>query len=208
MNIFEIPDYTEHYLKFRFLFRNVGERITDLSFQFYVNKTIVKNIHGRFKSPNQRTLVLWKLNSDCKKPNMLFNKCLHPCFWFGFWFFVVFFKFYHFLKVKMQQNLLIFSHISCFPNVIFFFFFNQQTIPSIIWGLTFQNGICLQDLLLNPGVLPTDRCQELQNQFCAFCLPRSRFTTAKTTGAEVTGSPAASLPVSSPKGLLSLCFFC
>lgn len=43
---------------------------------------VVKNINGKFESPNQRILVLWRINSDGRKLNILFNKCLHHCFWF------------------------------------------------------------------------------------------------------------------------------
>lgn len=44
-------------------------------------------------------------------------------------------------------------------------------------GLTFQYGVCLQHLLLNPRMLPTDGSQELENQFGALRLPRTGFTT-------------------------------
>lgn len=44
--------------------------------------------------------------------------------------------------------------------------------------LTFQDGRGLQDLLLDPGVLPADGCQELQDQLGALGLPSSRFTAA------------------------------
>lgn len=40
--------------------------------------------------------------------------------------------------------------------------------------LTFQNGCGLQDLLLYPGVLAADGCQELQDQLGALRLSSSR----------------------------------
>lgn len=48
--------------------------------------------------------------------------------------------------------------------------------------LTFQDRRGLQDLLLNPGVLTTDGCEELQNQFCALSLPSSGLTTVSQRG--------------------------
>lgn len=107
---------------------------------------------------------------------------------------IFFFNFVTFWNSKCNESDL---HLTIFcVSWTCFGFFLPAKHASIIWGLTFQNGICLQDLLLNPGVLTADRCQELQNQFCALCLPCSGLTTAKTTGIEVSESPAAPLPMS------------
>lgn len=48
----------------------------------------------------------------------------------------------------------------------------------LVWFLdfTFKDGVCLEHLLFNPGVLTTDGCQELQDQFGALSLSCSRFT--------------------------------
>ena len=42
---------------------------------------------------------------------------------------------------------------------------------------TLQYRIGVQDLLLYPGVFPTDGCQVLEDQLGALCLPRPRLST-------------------------------
>lgn len=46
-----------------------------------------------------------------------------------------------------------------------------------VCAATLQDGVGLQNLLLYPGVLTTDGCQELKDQFGAFSLSCSRLTT-------------------------------
>lgn len=46
-----------------------------------------------------------------------------------------------------------------------------------VCAATFQDRVGLQNLLLYPGVLTTDGCQELKDQFGAFSLSCSRLTT-------------------------------
>lgn len=46
---------------------------------------------------------------------------------------------------------------------------------------TLQDGVGLQDLLLNPGVLTTDGGQKLKDQFGALSLSRSRLTAGHQT---------------------------
>lgn len=49
-------------------------------------------------------------------------------------------------------------------------------------GLTFQDRRGLKDLLLDPGVLPADGCQELQDELGALGLPGSRLAAASQPG--------------------------
>ena len=48
-----------------------------------------------------------------------------------------------------------------------------QYIAVMIISQTFQDRVGLQYLLLNPGVLATDCCQELQYELGGLCLPSS-----------------------------------
>lgn len=46
---------------------------------------------------------------------------------------------------------------------------------------TFQDGVCLEDLLLNPGVLTADCSQVLQHQLGALSFPSSGLSAVQTT---------------------------
>ena len=60
----------------------------------------------------------------------------------------------------------------------FLFIYNSVIKQHILKVRTFKNRISLEDLLFNPAVLATDRCQKLQQNLRRFRLSSSRFTTA------------------------------
>lgn len=53
-----------------------------------------------------------------------------------------------------------------------------QQIAALVF-LTLKDGVGFQHLLFDPGVLPTDGSQKLQDQLGALRLPCSRLTTVK-----------------------------
>lgn len=56
---------------------------------------------------------------------------------------------------------------------------NMLTKIAALFFLTLKDRVGFQHLLFDPGMLPTDGSQKLQDQLSALSLPCSRLTTAK-----------------------------